>query len=176
MNLATLYTALLGDSLLKNNKWQMVDCYDLVTSSPHWNAAMILILPKCQTQNIEDALLYLLQKQAKSLGIWEREWITTAPTVREFINFFIAEHGFTVTIGKEMDSEIFYEKYSATIAGLTVEPSFEFTKNDKPETYDNLLQVKDILKVICFDNDWREENFLIETTSSWVLYHWSSNV
>ena len=96
--------------------------------------------------------------------------------MQSFIKFFIAEKGFTNTQGKPIAIKDFWEKYSATIKGITAKPSFEFTKNDEPETFVELLNKEELIQVICFDDSWEEENYLIETKNSWVLYHWSAVV
>ena len=176
MNLTKLYTSSLDDYLLTDGNWQKADFYELETSSSFWNKAVVITLTKDFAKTNVEALIYLLQKQAKALGIWENEWNTTTPTLQSFIHFFIAEKGFTNTQGKPMAIQDFWEKYSATIKGITAEPSFEFTKNDEPETFFELLNKEEIAQVICFDDSWEEENYLIETKTSWVLYHWSAVV
>jgi hypothetical protein len=134
---------------------------------------MILIISKKYAKNNREAFLYLLQKQAKVLKIWEAEWNATTPTLKEFITFFCTQKGFTNTVGKQVENNIFFNKYSNTINGLTKEQSFEFTKNDVPKTYTNMLNLKDIKKVVCFDDSWQEQNFFIELELYWVLYHWN---
>jgi len=176
MNLTELYTSSLDDYLLTDGNWQKADFYTLETSNSFWNKAIVIVLSKEFATTIDKALLYLLQKQAKALGIWENEWHTTTPTLQSFIHFFIAEKGFTNTQGKPIAIEDFWDKYSATINGITAEPSFEFMKNDEPETFFELLNNEELTQVICFDDSWEEENYLLETKTSWVLYHWSSVV
>ena len=98
MNLNTIYTSSQDNQLLTDGNWQKADCYNLETSSSFWNKAMIIILPKDVAKTNDEALLYLLQKQAKALTIWQAEWNTTTPTVHQFIQFFIAQRGFTNSI------------------------------------------------------------------------------
>ena len=74
----------------------------------------------------------------------------------------------------QITAEKFYENYSENIKNLTADPSFEFTKNDKPEIYFNLIDKNAIKNVICFDDHWQEENYLIETETHWILYHWNT--
>jgi hypothetical protein len=173
MDLNTICKTKQYDQLLTNGNWQKADFYTLETSSSFWNKAIIITLPKAFAKNNSEALIYLLQKQSKALQIWESEWSRTTPTVNQFMRFFIAERGFTTTIGKEVSTELFYKNYIATINGITAEPSFEFSKNEKPKVYVDLLDPKAILNVICFDVDWQEHNYLIETETHWVLYHWN---
>ncbi len=173
MNLNTFYKSTQYDHLFTDGNWQKADFYELETISYFWNKAIMITLPKEVAKTTTEALIYILQKQAKALGIWENEWNTTTPTVSQFMHFFIAERGFTNTIGKEVSTELFYKNYIATINGITAEPSFEFSKNEKLEVYVDLLDPKAILNVICFDDDWQEHNYLIETTDQWVLYHWN---
>jgi hypothetical protein len=176
MNLTDLFTSSVDDHLLTDGNWQKADFYTLATSNSLWNNAMVIVLSKESAKTIDKALIYLLQKQTKALGIWEAEWNSTTPTLSQFIHFFIAEKGFTNSQGNPIAIEYFWNKYSVTIAGITAETSFEFTKNDEPIPYINLLNKEDITEVICFDDSWEEENYLIETTTSWVLYHWSTIV
>lgn len=174
MNLNTLYNSTQHDHLLTNGNWQKADLYELETSSSFWNKAIVIALPKEIAKTTTEALIYILQKQAKALGIWENEWKTTTPTLQSFIHFFIAEKGFTNTIGKEVSTALFYKNYSETINAITDEPSFEFLKNNKTEVYVDLLDPKAIINVICFDDDWQEHNYFIETETHWVLYHWNT--
>lgn len=174
MNLAELYTSSLDNYLLTNGNWQKADFYELETTSSFWNKAIIITLPKAFAKTTIEALIYLLQKQAKALQIWENKWKTTTPTIAEFIAFFITERGFTNTIGKEVSTALFYKNYNETINAITTEPSFEFFKNDKPEIYANLLDPMAILNLICFDDDWQQHNYFIETETHWMLYHWNA--
>jgi hypothetical protein len=174
MNLRNLYKTKQYDYLLTDGNWQKADFYTFETSNSFWNKAIIITLPKALAKTNVEALIYLLQRQSKALGIWENEWSNTTPTMSQFMGFFIAERGFINTIGKEVSTELFYKNYNETINAITPEPSFEFLKNDKPEVYDDLLDPKAILNVICFDDNWQEHNYFIETETHWVLYHWSS--
>ena len=160
--------------MLQDGNWQNADFYDLSTSSTFWNRAIVITLSKIYAATNATALIYLLQKQSKALKIWERQWKTTTPTVQEFINYFIAEKGFTNTEGKLLSAANFWEQYSATIGGITTEPGFEFSKNETTEPFYGLLSKEDIIQVTCFDDIWNEQNFLVETKTEWVLFHWSS--
>lgn len=174
MDLNTIDKTKEYDHLLTNGNWEKADFYELETSNSFWNKAIIITLPKAIAKTNIEALIYLLQKQAKALNIWENEWSNTIPTVSQFMCFFIAERGFTNTSGKEVSTELFYKNYIATINAIIAEPSFEFSNNDNPEVYVDLLDPKAILNVICFDDDWQEHNYLIETETHWVLYHWNA--
>lgn len=174
MDISKLYWSPQDDYLLTNGNWQKADFYSLETSSSFWNKAILITLQKEVAKTTAEALIYVLEKQAKSLGIWANEWTTKNPTVAEFIAFFIAQKGFTNIIGKKISAETFYDNYLETINGITAEPSFEFLKNDKLEVYENLLDPETILNIICFDDDWQEQNYFIETETNWVLYHWNA--
>ncbi len=174
MDVATLFTAPQNDYLLQDGNWQKADFYDLSASSTFWNRAIVITLSKIFAATTATALIYLLQKQAKALNIWERQWNDTTPTIQEFINFFIAEKGFTNTNGNLISAEKFWEQYIATIGGITTTPGFEFSKNEILEPFTDLLSKEDILQVTCFDDTWNEQNYLIETKTEWVLFHWSS--
>lgn len=176
MNLTELYTLSSRDELLTDGNWQKANFYDLETNSSFWNKAIIITLSKEFAKTNSDALVYLLQKQAKALHIWENAWKTSTPTLSQFIQFFIVECGFTNTNGYPIAIDLFWKQYITTIDGISAEPSFEFTKNDQIETFINLLHKEDITHVICFDNSWQEHNFFIETMTDWFLYHWSTAV
>lgn len=176
MNLTTFLTSPQYDGLLQDGNWQKADFYDFTTSSTFWNRAIVITLAKIYAETNATALIYLLQKETKALNIWEREWGITTPTIHDFINFFIAEKGFTNTEGQRISTEIFWKKYSPTIEGITAEPDFEFSKNELTKPLTNLLKKEEIIEVICFDDTWNEHNFFIETKTQWVLYHWSSAV
>ncbi len=174
MNIATLLTAPQNDYLLQDGNWQKADFYDLSTTSAFWNRAIVVTLSKIYAATNATGLIYLLQKQTKTLNIWQRRWHDTTPAIQEFINFFIAEKGFTNTNGKLISAESFWEQYSATLAGIAAAPGFEFSRNEKAESFTDLLNKEDIIQVTCFDDTWNEQNYLIETKTEWVLFHWSS--
>lgn len=90
------------------------------------------------------------------------------------IEIIVAERSFTIAFGKEVSTELFHKNYGETISAIRAEPSFELLKNDKPKVYVDLLDPKAILNVISFDDDWQAHNYLIETASQWVLYHWNT--
>ncbi|HEY8690630.1 MAG TPA: hypothetical protein VIM07_15440 [Chitinophagaceae bacterium] len=174
MNLFALADAPLNDHLLQDGIWQKADFYDLSTGSTFWNRAGMITLTKTYAQTPATALIYLLQKETRVLQIWEREWGDTTPTVHDFIHFFMAEGGFTNAEGQLITIESFWEKYSATITGITAAPGFEFSKNEIAGPFTDLLNKAEIIQVICFDDTWDEQNFLIETETDWVLFHWAS--
>lgn len=174
MNLFTLAGSLQNDHLLMDGNWQKADFYDLSTGSSFWNRAGIMTLPKIYAQTPATALIYLLQKECKVLQIWEKEWGITTPTIPGFITFILAEKRFTNSKGQLISIESFWEKYSATITGITAAPGFEFSKNEIAEPFTLLLNKEEIIQVTCFDDTWDEQNFFIETETAWVLFHWAS--
>lgn len=174
MNLNTLPDALLNDKLLYDGTWQKADFYDLNTNSSFWNRAGITTLAKTYTTSPAAAIIYLLQKECKALNIWERVLGNNMPTANEFIQYVIAQKRFSNTIGKPVSSESFWEEYTGTLNGITAEASFEFTVNEIQKPYEELLQLKDIRSIICFDNTWQEQNYFIETDKEWILYHWAT--
>lgn len=174
MNLEALAIDFIDDDILNNGTWEKVDVYDLSTESLLWNRAAYLTIAKKDAKTCEAALIYLIQKETKVLGIWEEIWPDTTPTIVEFINLFVAEKGFSNVEGAIMPIDDFWKSYRNTIEGISSEPDFKFSKNDVLEPFFVLLEKEDIIQVICFDNEWNEQNFLVETVSSWVLYHWAS--
>lgn len=176
MNLLDINSIQLDDDLLHSNKHQHADYYELLTSSTHWNFAMVLTINKEIATTSHEALLLLLQKQCKELGIWDAEWNEKTPTIDEFLSFFIAQKGFTNIVGKFADKDYFYKKYEETINGIISESSFDCTKNGLPSTLDVIIDKKTILNVIAFDETWHEHHFFIETETNWLLYHWTTNV
>lgn len=117
MNLFTLINNQLHSQQLIDGTWQKADFFDLSTASLFWNRAIIITLSKELVQTPETALIYLVQKQTKALGIWDKVWGETMPTVSELIHYFISEKGFTNTQGKPITIESFWEKYCASIEG-----------------------------------------------------------
>lgn len=174
MNLYTLPDALLNDKLLYDGTWQKADFYDLNTNSSFWNRACITTLSKTYTQDPTAAIIYLLQKECKALKIWERAWANISPTIPDFINFILTEKRFSNPVGKPISAESFWQEYTGTINGITAEAGFEFTLNEIQKPYEELLQLKDIKNIICFDNTWQEQNYFIETEKEWILYHWTT--
>ncbi len=174
MNLFTLAETNLHNHLLLDGTWQKADFYDVSTGSSFWNRAGIITLSKTYTQTPAAAIIYLLQKECKALKIWGKEWGIATPTIPDFIKFILAEKRFTNSEGQLISIESFWGKYSATITGITAEPDFEFRKNEMAAPFILLLNRMEIKQVICFDDSWDEQNFLIETETDWFLYHWAS--
>ena len=174
MNLNLIAKETLHTELLNDGTWQKVDFYDLSTSSTFWNRAAILTLDKKNAATVPAALIYLIQKETRVLGIWQSQWNTRTPKLLDFINFFVAEKGFSNIEGKLISVDAFWDSYSTTIAGISSESDFESTKNEKKEPFTEPIKKETILQVVCFDDEWNEHNFLIETEDQWVLYHWAS--
>lgn len=175
MDLKTLYNSPKYDYLLISKNWQKADFYALESNNVFWNKSIIINLPKEFAKNNTEALIYLLLKEAKELNICKSEWNINTPKTKQFIEFVVSEGGITNTLGKIISNSLFYEIYIETIENLKSDPSFEFSKNNKIEMYSELINLKYIQKVICFDNSWKEHNFLIEAKNNWFFYHWNSN-
>jgi hypothetical protein len=174
MNLEALALEFLDEDILKDGTWEKVDFYNLSTENALWNHAAYLTLAKKEAKTCEAALIYLLQKETKVLGLWQDEWANATPTVADFIKLFAAEKGFSNVEGAVIPTEDFWKSYRNTIEGISCESDFVFSKNDVIEPFTVLLDKEDIVQVTCFDDEWNEQNFLVETTSHWVLYHWAS--
>ena len=173
MHIPTLHTLIPANSF-HSNAWQHAIFYDFSTGSIFWNRAVVVRLPKSVADSPEEAMLYLLQKEAVVLEIWEPSGENHADTAEAFINAVITGGRFRNYSGEKVSTESFWEKYSATIESLRTEPDFEFSVNGVARNYFDLLNPSNILHVTCFDNSWQEQNFFIETTDSWFLYHWST--
>jgi hypothetical protein len=162
------------NDVLKGTIWQKAAYYDLSTASIFWNRATLFCLPKVLASTPLLALICLLQKEAKTLSVWQEQWGDRIPTAREFIKAVIAGGRFSNTKGEAIPIESFWKQYEGTMAGVAEEPSFEFSVDGIVAPYNDLLLKKDIQRVICFDNNWNEQNFLIETSTEWILFHWGT--
>lgn len=176
MNLESIAQNEKYKDVLQNGHSNLADFYDFDSDEGTQGRAIVLILSKAATKNADEALIYLLQKQTKMLGIWERELEKSNPSLSEFIQFFISEKGFENIIGKVADRDGFWESYQSTITGIANAENFECSKNGIHCEYNTLLHKEGIKQVICFDDSWQEQNFFIETELDWVLYHWSSGI
>ena len=148
--------------------------YDISTSSIFWNRAAVVILLKAYAATAPMALLSLLQKEAHSLSLWQKEWKDRTPSIEEFINTITVWGRFTNMQGKNVAVGEFWKKYNDTIQGLINEPDLEFTRDGIIETYTPLLIEKELIQAICFDESWKEQNYLVETTKGWALSHWAT--
>lgn len=173
MNLNAIASQTYADNFLANGNWEQAVYYELCSNSLFWNRAAIIVLSDKVTKNAAEGLLYLLQKQAKMLGIWEQYWPNEIPTIKDFLAFFTAEKGFNNTDGKPISPERFWESYNPTIEGLMEEPAVEFTKDGDIISYVDVIQQKDIIQVLCFDDEWNEQNFFLQTKNKWMLFHWN---
>jgi hypothetical protein len=161
-----------NNHLLLDGTWQKADFYDFSSNSIFWNRASFICLSKKCTLDAAVALIYLLQKEAKTLTLWQGQWGESTPSLQEFIKALVAWGRFSHTKGEAFPVELFWKQFDGTIEGISSETDFEFSKNGIVELYKNLLLKQDILQVVCFDDTWNEQNFLIETTTNWILYHW----
>lgn len=159
-------------SRLGDGNWKKVTLRDLSTSSTFWNRAIILSISKSFAPEATAALVYLLQKEAKYLMLWEKEWGPAIPELADFIGAISAWGRFSNHAGEVINVDGFWEKYTVTIEGLLAEPSFEFSQDEKIQAYSDILVKEDIQQVICFDDQWNEQNFLVETNKDWILFSW----
>lgn len=148
--------------------------YDISTSSIFWNRASVVFLPKVYAATASLALLCLLQKEAHALLLWQQEWKDRTPSIEEFINTITVWGRFTNMQGKNVAVGEFWKKYNDTIQGLINEPDLEFTRDGIIEKYTPLLIEKELIQAICFDESWKEQNYLVETTTRWALFHWAT--
>jgi hypothetical protein len=162
------------DRLLKDDNWQGCTFYDLSTDSVFWNRAVLISLRKEFAITAPVALLYLLQKEAKTLTLWQQQWDNHVPTTKEFIKSVIAGGRFSNIKGEIISIESFWKEFKGTMDGVTAEPNFQFSINGVVTPYNEVLHQKDIQSVICFDNTWQEQNYFIETANEWILYHWAT--
>lgn len=160
--------------LLTDEKWRYAIVHDLNTKSTYWSRASFVKLSKKYTANASSALIYLLQKEAKALSLWEREWGNNTPAISNFMNCLSVWGRFTNTAGESIPVEEFWKSYDATIQGLLSEPSFEYQEEGITKPYTQHLVKEHIEQVICFDNTWNEQNFFIETRSEWILFNWGT--
>lgn len=158
--------------ILADGTWQNASVYDLNTNSVFWNRAALIILSKDYATEASSALVYLLQKEAKALDLWEQEWSSHTPSIHEFFNCISAWGRFTNTKGYVIPVEEFWKNYQTTIEGITSEPSFEYMVEKMAKPYAHQLNKDDIKQVTCFDNEWNEQNFFIETSAEWILFNW----
>ena len=163
-------------NLLSDGNWRQADFYDLDSKDRNSGRTLIVALNKSVTSNAKGTLLYLIQKQTKALGIWEREWGNTAPSVKEFVDFFIAEKGVSNASGKILKAEGVLENIRKHLQDLQNADGFECSKNGVTTTFQNFLTEEKIMQVVGFDNEWNEQNLFVEMENVWVLYHWSLGI
>lgn len=163
-------------NLLSEGNWQQADFYDLDSNDGNSGRTLIVKLSKSVTSNAEEALIYLIQKQTKALGIWEREWENVVPSVKELIDFFIAEKGVSNASGKILPTEGVLENIKKHLQGLQNADGFECSKNGVTTIFQNFFTEEKIMQVVCFDDEWNEQNLFIEMENIWVLYHWSLGI
>lgn len=156
---------------LTDGNWQQAVVSDLNTNSTFWNRASFISLSKDFAADAATALLYLLQKESKALSLWEKQWGNSIPTTADFVSALLTWGRFTNATGNSVAIDKFWNSYNATITGITSEPSFEYTEEGVGKVYTQKMVKEDILQVICFDA-WNEQNFLVETTTQWILFSW----
>jgi hypothetical protein len=162
----------LYDGLLTDNNWQHARFYRLDSGSVFWNTASIISLQKTYADTAEAALLYLLQKEAHFLSLWPEEWQKGKPTAKAFIDSVIAGGCFTNTKGEPMAPENFREKFSNTMDGL-MQTGVEYFIDGVVVSQPVFFDPNEIIRVICFDDSWQEQNYFIEANTEWILYHWA---
>ncbi|TWI79137.1 hypothetical protein IQ13_3538 [Lacibacter cauensis] len=172
LNLSDLADNPSNDRKLTDGNWQYAVACDLHTDSTFWNRASFISLSKDYAADASAALLYLLQKESKVLSLWEKQWGDGIPTAAAFVSALLAWGRFTNTNGQNLIIEKFWKSYIGTITAITSEPSFEYTEKGEKKVYAEKIIKEDILQVLCFDDSWNEQNFLIETNTEWILFNW----
>ena len=157
---------------LGDGTWQHALVADISTDSLFWSRATFVQLPKLHAEEPVSALIYLLEKEARHLGLWQQEWGAEIPSVQDFIQHLSIWGRFTNTAGIPMSIDEFWKSYEGTVDGITSQPAFEYSEEETVKPYTPQLVKEDIQQVFCFDNEWNEQNFLIETAGSWILFNW----
>jgi hypothetical protein len=160
------------EKLLEDGCWKQAVFYDLGTESTYWNRASLVSISKAFAKNGSVALLYLLQKEAHILSLWKKEWEDTPPSIGQFINSVLGWGRFSNTLGRNVPADDFWKNFTTILEGITMEKSFEFSKDEIPSAYSEMVRKEDVVQAICFDDTWAEQNYLIETSTSWILYNW----
>ncbi len=174
LNILDFPTDPANDLKLKDGTWQYVTVCDLSTDSIFWNRASFITLSKKYTSEASSALIYLLQKEAKTLALWEPKWDNYTPSMTDFIKSISVWGRFTNTVGFTVSIEEFWKIYCATINGIISEPSFKYNEEGMTKSFTQHLVKEDIEQVICFDDTWNEQNFFIETSTKWMLFNWAT--
>ena len=174
LNILDFADDLSNDLKLRDGIWQFASACDLNTNSIFWNRAALITISKKYTTEPSSALIYLLQKEAKTLALWQEEWGSSTPTAVDFLRCLSAWGRFTNTVGYSIPIEKFWISYNATIEGIITQPSFEFCEEGTARPYTRHLVKEDIEQVICFDDTWNEQNFLIESSTEWILFSWET--
>lgn len=162
------------ENILEDGCWKKAVFYDLSTDSQYWNRASLVSISKLYAKDASAALIYLLQKEAHILLLWKKEWDDAPLSLEQFMNSILAWGRFSNSTGRSIPSDDFWEKFTSTMEGITSEESFQFSINETPAAYCEVLKKEDLLQVVCFDDTWAEQNYLIETPAGWVLYNWVS--
>nr|WP_294905336.1 hypothetical protein [uncultured Lacibacter sp.] len=157
---------------LRDGTWQHAVVYDLSTSSDFWNKASIVAIAKDHAKDPVSAFIYLLQKEMKSMSLWEQQWGNELPAITDFVKQLELWGRFSNCSGYEVTIEKFWKSYDATISGITSDAGFVYSKEGVETSYTHQLEKEKILQVICFDDHWNEQNFFIETTEEWILFNW----
>lgn len=162
------------DNILEDGCWKEAVFHDLSTDSLYWNRASLVSISKRYAKGASTALIYLLQKEAHTLLLWKKEWDDAPPSPEQFVNSISAWGRFSNSSGRSIPPDDFWKKFTSIMEGITSEKSFQFSINGTPAAYCEVLKKEDLLQVICFDDTWAEQNYLIETPAGWVLYNWVS--
>ncbi len=157
------------DTKLGDGRWQQVKVCELITSDHFHNTATLLSLSKKYTHDPAAALIYLLQKQLITMNLWNQD---REHSISNFIDLLCIWGRFSNRKGKEMNVDVFRERYTSTVEGLTSVPSFEFSEDGVIKPYDEKILKEEIVRVISFDDTWNEQNYLVETRECWFLFSW----
>ena len=157
------------DKKLGDGRWKQARICDLITGNHYTNTATLISLSKKYAADPASALVYLLQKQLITMNLWQEDH---QHSISDFIDHLSICGRFSNMQGREMAVDIFRERYTSTVKGLTSEPSFEFSEDGVIKPYDEKILKEDIVRVISFDDTWNEQNYLVETRACWFLFSW----
>lgn len=93
-------------------------------------------------------MLYLLQKEVHILSLWKKEWEDTSPSIEQFTNSVLGWGRFSNTLGRNVPVEDSWKRFTMVLEGITTEKSFEFTKDERPSAYSEVLRKEDLVQVI----------------------------
>lgn len=149
-----------------------VQYYNLNSNTTRWNQASIITVASPLFQNATEALLYLLKKEALIQDRWKPDWNISHPDISAFTNALQIWGRFSNYQGSSILIDTFWKDFHATVTAISQQKEFEFHLNHKLVPFQIPLNKSEIIQVYCFDHNWNEHNFFIQTRINWILYSW----
>ena len=159
--------------ILLNGNWQKSDYFIMGCNSEYTGIAYITTIEKDLCAIGHHAILYLAERMVIEEEGWNEAMISDL-TEEMFLHFLFTCGYLTNETGMHNSNDAFL-KFNEFVNGMFRESNCPVIKNGVPFSGTEVFNLDELVSAVCFDNRWNSEQYLVELTTRWAFFRWSTN-